>query len=75
MTSCIIPKSKIEEVHIALSEYGGKKLVDIRSFMSFDGDEMKPTKKGVSLPIEKIDDIITGLTRIRNDATKLGWLK
>lgn len=70
-----IVKSKIETVKIGLSVYGGKQLVDVRSWMAFQGDEYRPTQKGCSLPIEKIDDLIKGLQMARDDAVTRGWLK
>lgn len=71
----IIPKNKLEQVHIALSNYEGKNLIDIRSYSDFDGEGHKPTKKGVSLPIDKIDDVIKGLTEARAEAVQKGWIK
>lgn len=71
----IIPKSQIEEVHIALSQYQGKHLIDIRSYMSFNGDAPSPTKKGVSLPVTEIDKVIAGLQAAKAEAIQKGLLK
>jgi 3-mercaptopyruvate sulfurtransferase SseA len=69
-----IVKSQIEEVRIATSEYKGKHLLDIRSFVAFNGDEHKPTQKGVSIPIHMIDAVIAGLLVAREDALKAGHI-
>lgn len=70
-----IGKSKIETVKIGLSIYNDKQLIDVRSYMAYQGDEYKPTQKGVSLPIGKIDELIKGLQMARDDAVTRGWLK
>lgn len=71
----VIPKSKIEEVHVGLSTYNDKQLIDVRIFAAWNGDEFRPTQKGVSLPINKIDEVIEGLKMARDDAVTRGWLK
>lgn len=69
-----IVKSGLEVIVTALSTYGGKNLVDIRTYADFNGQGHSPTKKGISCPIGKIDELIEGLERARLEAVKLGWL-
>ena len=48
-----IPKSDIEEVRILLGEYTGKQRIDIRTWFKNQAGVLMPTKKGVSIPVEK----------------------
>ncbi|KAJ3340664.1 hypothetical protein HDU93_006521 [Gonapodya sp. JEL0774] len=40
---------------VTLSTYKGRKMVDIREYYSAAGGEMKPGKKGISLPFEQFE--------------------
>ena len=51
-----IPRSATEEVQIQLSEYKGKKFLDLRIFYTTDaGVTWLPTKKGVAIYPENIE--------------------
>jgi hypothetical protein len=51
-----IPRSATEEVQIQLSEYKGKKFLDLRIFYTTDsGATWLPTKKGVAIYPENIE--------------------
>jgi hypothetical protein len=57
-----IPRSDTEELHICINEYKLKKYVDIRIFYRTEEDEnWNPTKKGITIPPAKINDIIAAL--------------
>lgn len=72
----IIPKSKIEQVQVSLSEYNGKNLIDVRTFGDWNGEGVfKPTQKGISLGVGEIDNLIEGLKIARDEAIRRGWLK
>lgn len=59
-----IGRSPTEELQIAISEYKGKKYVDIRIFYTTDeGDNWNPTKKGVTVPPDKIEEVKTALAK------------
>jgi hypothetical protein len=45
-------KNAFEEIQISAKEFRGRQLVDIRVFVGPRGQETKPTKKGISIPIE-----------------------
>ncbi len=45
-------KNASEEIRVAIREYHGRRLVDVRVFAGARGQETVPTKKGVSIPIE-----------------------
>lgn len=73
----IIPKNSREEVRVALDEYQGAQLVDVRIFADYaagDVDGRCPTKKGISLKVERLDDLIAGLASARAEAQRRGLL-
>ena len=45
-------KNATEVVRVSLTEYRGRKLVDVRVYYTDDAGEYRPTKKGVSLSVE-----------------------
>lgn len=71
----VIPKSQIEQINIGLSEYQGRRSLDMRSFMAFQGQDFAPTKKGVSIPIEKIDEVLKAVQAAKAEAVAKGWIK
>lgn len=51
-----IPRSATEEIQVQLSEYKGKKFLDLRIFYTTDGGATwLPTKKGVAVYPENIE--------------------
>ncbi len=52
-----------------ISDYGGKKRIDIRIWYKDDDDELKPSKQGISLPIERFKDLKKLITDLE-DALK-----
>lgn len=60
-----IEKNSAEEIRITLNEFQGKQLVSVRTYWRKSEDEIIPTKKGVSLPVDKLDELIDGLEVLR----------
>jgi len=66
-TICEIEKNARERVRIALYEYRGHKLIDIRVLIEC-GDGVRPTPKGVSLSVNRLRELIDALTRAEAEA-------
>jgi hypothetical protein len=57
-----IAKRQDEEVCISLSEFKDRKYLDVRVyFQPKDSDEMKPTKKGITLDVGLLSELRKGL--------------
>ena len=58
----VIPKNSKEEVHVALSSFKGRSLIDVRTYAVW-GDDPAPrqTRNGVSLNVDKLPDLIAAL--------------
>ena len=60
------PKSTGEEIHITVHKYQGKYYIDLRLwFESRQGEGgLKPTKKGVIFPMERLPEFKEGVDRL-----------
>jgi hypothetical protein len=54
-----IQKNKTTSTLVQLTEFKGQKYMDIREFFTTGTGEFIPTKKGVSIPVSKLSDIVT----------------
>jgi hypothetical protein len=59
-----IQKTGTDKIIVTVKEFKGKTYVDVRTFFENDQGEMIPTKKGISLTPENLDDLI----RLLNEA-------
>jgi hypothetical protein len=60
-----LKKNSSEEIWIAVTDYKEHELLDMRVYYrSIDDMEMKPTKRGVSIPLAKAPDLLAALEKI-----------
>ena len=65
-----IPKNAREEIRVSLTEYKGHDLCDMRVYCEpYAGDERVATKKGISLSLAKLPELIAAL----QEARSRGW--
>jgi hypothetical protein len=57
-----LPRNDREQVRIGLSEFKGRTRLDIRVWY-LAGDEYRPGKQGISLPLEQLPSIVDALQR------------
>ncbi len=60
-----IQKTGTDKIIVTVKEFKGKTYIDVRNFFENDQGEMIPTKKGVSLTPENLDDLIRLLTEAK----------
>lgn len=73
----IIEKNSLEEVRVTLDEYSGHQLIDVRVYADFKTGNVEtrgPTKKGVSLNIAKLPELLDGLSLAMEVAQRRGLL-
>ena len=58
-------KNSQEQVRILRREYHGLPLFDLRVFFRDTGDTWKPSKKGLCLGIDRLDQLQAGLEALR----------
>jgi hypothetical protein len=61
-----IEKNSREKIRISLSEFKGKKLIDMRIWYVDKEGEYKPSKKGLSISIDKYDELKNAILKLEN---------
>jgi len=64
----VMKKNSRESLVISRNDYKGIDLVDIRTFFTNEEGNLSPTKKGVSIRLEKLDELIASLSAVAQDA-------
>lgn len=65
MTRAIIKKNGRERVEVSISEFKGRKFLDVRNYYyDSDSDEWKPTQKGVNVPVEMAHELFRAVKKI-----------
>jgi len=57
-------KSRGETIEVYIGEYRGTKYLHIREWYLDKDQESKPTKKGVAIPIEKVEELRSALDQL-----------
>ncbi len=60
-----IEKNAEEIVRARVTEFRGRHYVDLRTYYLADDDEWRPTKKGISIPVESFEELETVLGKVR----------
>ncbi len=53
-----IERGETEVLRVSAEEYKGRKYIDVRIYFENDEGEWKPTKKGVTIQPERVDDFM-----------------
>ena len=65
----------VETVVVSLDRYNGHDLVDVRSFVAYeDGEAPKATKKGVSIKVGLLPELIAALRAAEAEARARGLI-
>ncbi|AIB15794.1 hypothetical protein ABAZ39_28455 (plasmid) [Azospirillum argentinense] len=70
-----IPKNATEELRVTLTSYNGHPLVDLRLFTEYRSTgEIGPTRKGLTVSVALLPQIIAGLQDAEAEARQRGLL-
>ena len=69
----IIPKNSKEQIEISLTTFKGHELVDVRIFTN-DGTKHVATRKGVTIAVRRLPELIQGLQQAEAEARRRGLL-
>jgi hypothetical protein len=67
-------KSRSKREHVVAFKWNGLPLVHLRVFDDASGCS-RPSKKGVSLTVHKLPELLSALQRANDKAEALGWFK
>jgi len=71
----MVPKNATQEIQVALDQYKGVDLLDVRVFANFSGvDQRKPTKQGISIKVARLPELIAALLLAEVEARRRGLL-
>jgi hypothetical protein len=71
----VISRGPAGEVRVFCQEYKNRPYISIRSFFESDSGEMLPTKRGITLPLGFLPDIVEGLKDQADRVIKKGLLE
>ena len=57
----VIDKGMGNRIHIRLSRFRERDYLDIRNFYEADDGEWKPTRKGIAIPVDLYEELISAL--------------
>lgn len=60
------------ETRVCLSSFAGRRLVDIRSWFADKSGEMKPTRKGITIAPDQLDELLRGVTLAKAACAEVG---
>lgn len=66
-----IERNPTERLRVSLENFKGRDYIDLRIYYQEDNGEWKPTKKGVTVSPEKIDEIISFFSKAKEELSKL----
>lgn len=71
-----IVKTRIEEIRVQLTRYMDLDLLDLRIFTDVGADDGKrlPTKKGISIRVTRLPEIIAALQSAEAEARRRGYI-
>ena len=73
----VVKKNPTQEVRVYLSAWKGCNLIDVRTYVEpcdMDG-EWRPTRRGVTLALGRLPELIDGLVATEREARRMGLLR
>jgi len=67
MEEVFIDKSETERIRVGINEYKDRKYVDIRIYYEDDTGDWRPTKKGITLPPDRVSELAEALGKLTVD--------
>ncbi len=59
-----IQKNKSTQVRVEASTFKDRDLLQVREWYLVPPDEWRPTKRGITLPIEQADDLVSAIESV-----------
>ncbi len=60
-------KSRGETINVYIGEYAGKRYLHVREWYLDKDRTEKPTKKGVAIPVEKVELLLEAIGKLMKD--------
>lgn len=70
-----VQKNSREQIRIALSEFRGHHLANLRIWFEADDGDMRPGNKGLAFKLDKLPAVIEALQQLEAEAHRLGLVE
>lgn len=60
-----------DRIHVRVSQFKGRVYLDVRNFYEDEAGEWKPTRKGVSIPVEFYGELMDALVAAKSDIDRI----
>jgi hypothetical protein len=67
-------RGRCESVHVTLSQYEGRSLINVRVYSTGTDGIDRPTVKGIAMAIDKLPDLAQAMTKAEAKARELGLI-
>ena len=68
-------KNTAEEVRVGIGEYKGKQYASIRVYVENDFSEWIPTKKGITLSVDVLPELVRAVKMLEAEAIRAGLVE
>ncbi len=65
-----IERNPTEVLRVSLENFKGRDYIDLRIYYQDENGEWKPTKKGVTVAPDKLDDVINFFNKAKEELSK-----
>lgn len=67
-------RGRRESVHVTLSQYEGRSLINVRVYATGSDGIDRPTPKGIAMTIDKLPELAQALAKAEAKASELGLI-
>lgn len=71
----VISRSTLEELRLSLAEFNGHRYVDLRLYYRADSGEMRPNRKGITVPPDRWPAFRQALDQLEAQMRERGLLR
>jgi hypothetical protein len=64
------PKNPLEEIRVSLTVFKKKQYIDLRVYYKGDDGEYHPSKKGLTLSLDLLPDLVEGVQKAQEEVSE-----
>jgi len=67
-------KNSREEIRVTINEFKNNKYIHLRTYVGFEGDEKKPTPKGIAIAVELYPELKKAMELLEKSLAEQGLI-
>ncbi len=67
-------KNSREEIRVTINEFKGNKYIHLRTYVGFEGEERKPTPKGIAIGVDLFPELKKAMTQLEKKLLEAGLI-